>query len=110
MRSWRARDSGRKVETGEPGIPHLARWACLLRWRRDVWRNTEGDVGKENSPGCAEPDSVGHELPADPCGREEYPGGNGRRRKDESETARHLRARRAFSERSSARPRAGSHG
>src|ERR1700751_716001 len=110
MRSWRARDLGRKVENGEPGIPHPARWACLFGRRRDVWRDTEGDVGEEGSRGRKESDSVGHELPADPWGREEYPGGNGRGRKGGSEDAGYLRARRAFPERSFARPWAGSHG
>src|SRR5580704_8908180 len=91
MKSWRGPDLERLVETRGTGISRFGGWVRGARWRSDVRRNPQNNVGEANSCGWTQSYPTGHELPAGACRREKNSGGDGHRRENVREVARHLR-------------------
>src|SRR5271154_5245036 len=100
MKSWRGPGLERIVEARGPGISRAGGRICLARWRSDVRRDTQSNVGKENSLRRAQSHSAGDELPGGGRGRETKSGGNRHRRENVRKAARYLRRGRPFRERS----------
>src|SRR5271156_4824830 len=99
MKSWRGPDLERLVEARGPGISRVGGWICVARWRSDVRRDTQSNVGKENSLRRAQSHSAGDELPAGARGRKANSGGNRYRRENVRQAAQYLRRGRPFRER-----------
>src|SRR5271156_3964445 len=96
---WPGPDWERIIEARGPGISRVGGWIRVARWRSDVRRDTQSNVGKENSRGRTQSRSAGDELPVGARGRKKNSGGDRHRRENVREVARHLWCGRALLER-----------